>query len=314
MEERDLDHMLASSPVLEKLVLVDTEDGPKHVRLRGRKLQCVILWLYMAVELAATEAPRLERLIMWGTRGRGSRARLKIAQDAPALKVLGFLDAKVHELQIGDIVVKVDTNASPIFTVRELLIGQIVTKIKTKVSPRSVVPSVKILAVKLNFGVFKEVQMLVSFLRCFPNIETLHVECVNTGEKPGKTSGKFFEKLHPIECVQSNIKLVVLHVFHGDFSELIFLDYLLQRANALQKVIVVSSLPRDLLLTLGLGMIEDALKARAVTPWANEACMVLLMEPKDQRDLDFDQAFDLSVDDPFLQYGPEVFRLTKGGE
>ena len=46
----------------------------------------------------------------------------------------------------------------------------------TNVSPRSMVPSVKILALKVNLGVFNEIQMLVNFLRCFPNIETLHVE------------------------------------------------------------------------------------------------------------------------------------------
>lgn len=47
---------------------------------------------------------------------------------------------------------------------------------RTKVTPRSMVPSVKILALKVNFSVSTEVRMLASFLRCFPNIETLHVE------------------------------------------------------------------------------------------------------------------------------------------
>jgi hypothetical protein len=46
----------------------------------------------------------------------------------------------------------------------------------TKVSPRIMLPSVKILPLKVNLGVFKEVQMLFSFIRCFLNIETLHVE------------------------------------------------------------------------------------------------------------------------------------------
>jgi hypothetical protein len=38
------------------------------------------------------------------------------------------------------------------------------------------VPSVKILALKVNFSVSTEVRMLASVLRCFPNNETLHVE------------------------------------------------------------------------------------------------------------------------------------------
>jgi hypothetical protein len=38
------------------------------------------------------------------------------------------------------------------------------------------IPSVKILALKVRFGVRNEAKMLPSFLRCFPNIETLHIE------------------------------------------------------------------------------------------------------------------------------------------
>jgi len=38
------------------------------------------------------------------------------------------------------------------------------------------IPSVKILALRVDFRVFTEVRMLSSFLRCFPNVDTLHVE------------------------------------------------------------------------------------------------------------------------------------------
>ena len=40
----------------------------------------------------------------------------------------------------------------------------------------TVIPSVRILAVTVNFGVLSEVKMLASFLRCFPNIDTLHIK------------------------------------------------------------------------------------------------------------------------------------------
>uniref|UniRef100_A0A453PH64 F-box/LRR-repeat protein 15/At3g58940/PEG3-like LRR domain-containing protein n=1 Tax=Aegilops tauschii subsp. strangulata TaxID=200361 RepID=A0A453PH64_AEGTS len=38
------------------------------------------------------------------------------------------------------------------------------------------VPGVKILGLKVNFGALEEVKMLVSCLRCFPNVEILHIE------------------------------------------------------------------------------------------------------------------------------------------
>ena len=67
IEDRDLDHMLASSPTLETLALVLSCGPPQHVRLRGQNLLCVLFWLSMADELAVVDTPRLERLLMWLT-------------------------------------------------------------------------------------------------------------------------------------------------------------------------------------------------------------------------------------------------------
>jgi hypothetical protein len=47
---------------------------------------------------------------------------------------------------------------------------------ETEVSPSTVVPSVKILALKVDFGVLEEVKMLANILRCFPNVAKLHIE------------------------------------------------------------------------------------------------------------------------------------------
>jgi hypothetical protein len=42
------------------------------------------------------------------------------------------------------------------------------------------VPGVKVLALKINLGVSKEVKMMTSFLGCFPNVEKLHIEVTPT--------------------------------------------------------------------------------------------------------------------------------------
>jgi hypothetical protein len=68
----------------------------------------------------------------------------------------------------------------------------------TNVSPRSMVPSVKNLALKVNLGVLEEVQILASFLRqCFPNIETLDLEVTICALIP--SSGQFFHHFSLIE-------------------------------------------------------------------------------------------------------------------
>ncbi|KAG0538319.1 hypothetical protein BDA96_03G225500 [Sorghum bicolor] len=66
-EDRDLDHMLASSPVLETLALLVSFGKAKHVRLRGQRLQCVLFWESMAFDLEVVDSPLLKRLIMWDT-------------------------------------------------------------------------------------------------------------------------------------------------------------------------------------------------------------------------------------------------------
>jgi hypothetical protein len=46
----------------------------------------------------------------------------------------------------------------------------------TQVTTSTIVPSVKMLALSLRFGIRNEVKMLPSFLRCFPNAEALCIE------------------------------------------------------------------------------------------------------------------------------------------
>lgn len=49
-------------------------------------------------------------------------------------------------------------------------------QVETRASPRTIVPSVKILALMVHFEVRNEAKMIPSFLRCFPNIERLHIK------------------------------------------------------------------------------------------------------------------------------------------
>ncbi|KAF8668509.1 hypothetical protein HU200_052203 [Digitaria exilis] len=134
----------------------------------------------------------------WSGSSCGRRLVLLSSKGDGSLMELG-----VHKLQIGNTLIKANTN----------------------VSPRSMVPGVKILALKVNLGVFKEIQMLANFLRCFPNFETLHVESARADEPTGYDYLEFFKEFSPIECVQSHIKMVVT-----------FIKYMTQRANELKKM------------------------------------------------------------------------------
>ena len=107
----------------------------------------------------------------------------------------------------------------------------------------------------------------------------------------------------------NHIKKMVLHNFRGDISEIAFLKFITQRANELQKLILV--LPGEALLEAG----QDLVGALAILLLASKACTVLLAGPIVERGWNFHRASDLSIGDPFLlEHEQELFCLIKKGE
>ncbi|KAF0906105.1 hypothetical protein E2562_009103 [Oryza meyeriana var. granulata] len=107
------------------------------------------------------------------------------------------------------------------------------------VRPSTTVPSVNMLALHLHFGVCNEVKMLPSFLRCFPNVETLCVESEEAHEHTSNVNTKFWQETGPIECVQSHLKMIVLREFQGEQSEFSFLMFIAENARVLEKMVIV---------------------------------------------------------------------------
>ncbi|CAL4948918.1 unnamed protein product [Urochloa decumbens] len=277
MMDHDLDHMLACSPVLEILSFTSTR-YPKHIRLRGDSLQCMLLWMSMAEELVVVDAPRLERLILWmtcsgGEAGEDCRIMVKIRR-APELRVLGYLEPRVHQLQIGNIVINAETKATP----------------------NSIVPSIKILALKVNFDIFDDVNMLPCFLECFPCVETLHIESSKLGT--GSQHAKFWQEVRPIECIKSHVKEIVIHEFRGEQSEFEFLKFIAKHAQKLQSLHLV--LTKEKIASAGEVNCQLAVLCARTWPWATKECDMLLLESVKEGVLSFPTASDLSVEDPFV--------------
>jgi len=108
---RGIDHLLDCSPVLEKLAIVASFFVPSHVRIRSRSLQCLVLWRSLTNELAVVVAPCLQRLILWPEfpckpTDSVFSTRVRIGY-ATVLKVLGYLEPGLHQLQIGGTVIEV---------------------------------------------------------------------------------------------------------------------------------------------------------------------------------------------------------------
>ncbi|CAO2208579.1 unnamed protein product [Urochloa humidicola] len=279
MMDHDLDHMLACSPVLEILSFTLTR-YPRHIRLRGNNLQCMLLWMSLAEELVVVDTPHLERLILWMTcadheAGEDCRVMVKIRR-APELRVLGYLEPRVHQLQIGNIVINAETKATT----------------------NSIVPTIKILALKVNFGIFEDVNMLPSFLECFPCVETLHFESSKLGKETGSQHTKFWQEVCPVECMKSHVKEIVIHEFRGEQSEFEFLKFIAKHAQKLRCLQLV--LAKEKIASAGEVNCQLAALCARTWPWATEECDMLVLKSVKESVLSFPTASDLSVEDPFV--------------
>ncbi|TVU02847.1 hypothetical protein EJB05_51633, partial [Eragrostis curvula] len=178
MEDEDLAFMLNRSPVLEFLTIIASQSALRF-RLVSRSLRFVQLgmcgWLKS----------------MWWTLlpWKGS----SWIGNAPNLHMLGYWQPDRAELGITNNIIQAHT----------------------RVSESTIVPSVRILALEVELELRNEVQMVPSFLKCFPNVETLYVYSSNSEKATGKPNLKFWQEAGHIACVQSHLKKLVFQEFRG---------------------------------------------------------------------------------------------------
>uniref|UniRef100_A0ACD5V8I9 Uncharacterized protein n=1 Tax=Avena sativa TaxID=4498 RepID=A0ACD5V8I9_AVESA len=286
--DKDLDFVLAASPVLEILAVVGNQTQ-LHARLASQSLRCAQFCLSTVEEVAVVDAPRLERLFIWCSSShdqpsKKASTRVKISR-APHLRLLGYLRPGVHILQIC----KTTINAG------------------TQVSPSTTVPSVQMLALSLHFGIRNEVKMLPSFLRCFPNVEALCIESEETLEPTGNIRLKFWQDNGLIECIRSRLKSIVFREYHGHENEFAFLMFIAENAQVLERMVV------ELKLGKYAAPMEIAIKLKALesAKWASGSIKLQLTFSKFPSAWSLAKGSDLSCDDPFLClcYMPTYFSV-----
>ncbi|CAN6170025.1 unnamed protein product [Urochloa humidicola] len=275
MGDRDLQFLIDRSPVLEILTIISSQT-PVRLRLISRTLRCVQLGICALADLTVVDAPRLERLLLLMIMNPEKCSRIKIGH-APNLQMLGHWQPADHELEIGNTVIKVGT----------------------RVSPSTIVPSVKILALEVQFEVCNDVKKLPCFLKCFPNVEILHVFSQNADKSTGKLNLKFWQEAGHIECVQSHVKRFVFEEFRGKRSELSLLKFIAETAQVLEKMVVVVTCK-------SFSSVDDVkanLKPLTSVKWANEGCKLsVFMSPVSERGSpawNFQIGSDFSWSNPF---------------
>uniref|UniRef100_A0A0D9WQ14 F-box domain-containing protein n=1 Tax=Leersia perrieri TaxID=77586 RepID=A0A0D9WQ14_9ORYZ len=256
MEERDVAFLLDRSPALEALAVIHCQNGAR-LRVVSRSLRVLQLCLTALIYLHVVDAPRLERLMIWMTeKGRRRDSALLNIGNAPNLRLLGFMEPGMHDLGIGNTIIKAGM----------------------KFSPSTVVRSVKILALEVKFTVRNEARMLPSFLKCFPSVETLHIHSLNAddNEPVGKLNLKFWQDAGLIKCVQHHMKKVIMREFRGTKSELTFLKFIAEHAQKLEMMLVVVANGCFCLRKEDAQAQMEALLASA--KWASKGCKLVAFE------------------------------------
>ncbi|KAF0906027.1 hypothetical protein E2562_009043 [Oryza meyeriana var. granulata] len=198
------DFVLAASPELE--ILTHVGSATASARLASRSLRCAQFCI------SAVDDVRKINLL------RCVLVRIRIGH-APQLRVLGYLEPGVQTLRIGNTTIEVGT----------------------KPSPATTVPSVQVLALAVPFHIAIRVNITPSFLRCFPNVETLHVESKRFLETTGDINDNpnFWNETGRIECIQSHLRTMIFHGFGGEDCEFAFLMFIAENARVLETMVIL---------------------------------------------------------------------------
>ncbi|TVU30154.1 hypothetical protein EJB05_21763, partial [Eragrostis curvula] len=284
MKAQDFAFLLDRCPILEKLLIVQS-GSPVCLRIQSHSLRCVQVCSSTVAEITVDNFSLLERLLLWETKCHGGLTKVKIGH-APKLRFLGLLVPGMHQLEIGNTIIKHGT----------------------KPGPSTIVPSVQMLAIQVKLGTRTEARMLPSVLKCFPNVKTLYIQSDNDDIKsrgpqsggPSKINLKFWEDAGCIECIQRHMKKVVFRDFRGKRSELDFLSFIAGRAQVLEKM--------EILLAPG-SSTSDRLDSKlrthmAYAKWANGCCELIVSQTPIRPFQEgipwcYRRAFDLSNQDPF---------------
>ncbi|CAN6242710.1 unnamed protein product [Urochloa humidicola] len=272
MTSRDLSYLLRISPVLKKLSIVASYGSIECINVRAHKTLCaLVIWSSAVKEICIQNSEHLERVVMCNITSRHSKINITI-DHAPKLCVLGYLEPGLHSLVIGNNVIQVGM----------------------KTSPCTMVPSVQVLGLRVPFEDKQRSRLLPAFLKCFPNVDTLHIESTETNEPNGKLNlASWLNKFDGIACVDEHVKRIFMHNFRGERNELAFLKFLFENARVLEVVVIILS--EDCLTQIN--GVWDKLDDLGSSKWANENARLLVTDYSSP--LSFEMAMDLSMRDPF---------------
>ncbi|RCV27197.1 hypothetical protein SETIT_5G305500v2 [Setaria italica] len=183
--------------------------GVDKISLRSKSLARLYGDFGDLKELVVEDAPNLKELVGIGLPS--GKAKVKIV-FAPTLLVLGYLGISVRPLVLHDTVFD----------------GGIVQL-------RTLMHSVKTLAILVPFSEKGYTVFVAQLLKCFPRLEALHIE-PNKRSISRRVNVEEWDTANSIQCIEHSINRVVFECFGGEDCQWGFLTFLLGMARALKLV------------------------------------------------------------------------------
>ncbi|KAL6845612.1 hypothetical protein ACP4OV_025107 [Aristida adscensionis] len=183
--------------------------GADKIWLRSKSLVRLYGDFGDLTELVVEDAPNLQELVGIGLPS--GKVKVKIV-SAPKLKLLGYLGITVRPLVLNDTVFD----------------GGIVQL-------RSLMCSVKTLAIQVPFSERAYTVFVCQLLKCFPCLEVLHVEPdLRSISRP--VTVEEWDTANSIKCIAHSLNRVVFEYYGGEDCQLGLLTFLLGMARALKVV------------------------------------------------------------------------------
>uniref|UniRef100_A0ACD5WPX9 Uncharacterized protein n=1 Tax=Avena sativa TaxID=4498 RepID=A0ACD5WPX9_AVESA len=190
--------------------------------------------LHGRTELVIEDAPRLERLLLLGNHRDACRLCVRI-MSAPELEILGPVTPDFSRLQLFQVPASqlpafLHTDHHRVFQVHCFLLQGLLSP----VSPANSMRTVKVLAVG---SYYSQLNALLCVLRWFPCLEKLYVIFFWSYQMDKKSESQYeHDPLHPIECLETHLKKVVLQGYSGYMQEVDFPRFFVLNAKVLNTI------------------------------------------------------------------------------
>nr|TKW30302.1 hypothetical protein SEVIR_2G027100v2 [Setaria viridis] len=201
-----IDYMMECSPELKVFTIVANTNGRASIKIRSQNIVQVVFWASISKDLDVRGAPSLDRLILWNGSSVGMFCSLINLSLASTLRVVGYLEPRIHKLKVADIVIKSDE--------ADRCKGKQTLQFWRNADP---VECTRSQVKEIVFNNFRGYNSELSFLQFV--LESAHVlkkmRIVLAGGEPNHIT-ELVNKLKPLDSARHAIEDVLLEIVEGD--------------------------------------------------------------------------------------------------